>query len=155
MEFQFPRKRAIDRTFAPPQITTLVQALPQAFIEANPRRVQQWLNRYHTVLPQFELVVFSALLCGCYFRYERPDLSSELGKVWTSLTQHPINMDDQTASYVVCSIAPCVKRLIAKRGYCRGLARGSMVTTTRQTTEKHRYMGRFSNCRKPSCEEWC
>lgn len=123
---EYPKKDVFDQAFAAsPPIGTLAEGVERVFADASPRRLEKWAMRCEKLASAPELVLFAALLCGSHFRISQPDVPSVLGQLWTWLTQHPHNMDQELAGVLIDALTPAIKQTIENRGQKKGWPKGT------------------------------
>lgn len=123
---EYPKKDVFDQAFsASPPIGTLAEGIERVFVDANPRRLEKWTRTCEELASDPELILFAALLCGSHFRITQPDIPSVLGQLWTWLTQHPHNMDQELAGLLIDALNPAIKQTIENRGQKKGWPEGT------------------------------
>ncbi len=101
----------------------------QVFPDANPRKLERWIdNVIRETSAEPEVLLFAALLCGAQFRIKHPEVQAAMGDLWRWLRQHPQDMNPELAELVIEAIGPGMVRAIEARGWLRGWPEGTHVS---------------------------
>ena len=108
------------------ETTTLYDCVGEVFPKLKPEDLEEWQERTIKNSIEPEPLLFIAMICGAYFRNERPTSDELLKELKQWFIQK--RMDPELAGLVIEALSPEIKKAIKKKGYKRGWPDGKYIS---------------------------